>query len=251
MYRAAMGDTMTGVHGFGGVAMALYRRERTGLGDWIQVSLLDTYLHSHEINIQEYSGSRGAIEPGPAGSNPPPVAPGGFYLCGDRWVLIACVADEDWRRLSAAIGRPELGTDPRYASNTLRVEHHVELQRLVADWVTSVGDPRAVMARLDELGVCAEIVYSVAEAVHHPHNVTRRGVRTVPDDVWGEITIPGVPIRVASVPEEPDLRAHELGADTRTVLRDLLGKDDLAVDDLVAAGVVHEHTGDPTAVVRG
>lgn len=240
MPRAAMGDTMTGVHGFAGVATALFRRERTGVGDWIQVSLLDTYIHSHEINIQEYSGSRGAIEPGPAGTNPPPVAPGGFYRCGERYVFVACISDEDWRRMAAAIGRPELGAETRYGSNDLRVQHVGELQPIVAGWFESVGDPAAAVAVLDEHGVCAEIVYSVAEAVHHPHNIARRAVRTVPDDVWGEVTIPGVPIRFASVPEELDLRAVELGANTREVLRDVLGKDDAEIATLLEAGTVHE-----------
>ncbi|MCU1503333.1 MAG: hypothetical protein JWM12_2687, partial [Ilumatobacteraceae bacterium] len=82
-------------------------------------------------------------------------------------------------------------------------------------------------------------VWSVAEAVHHPHNVARRGVRTVPDDVWGEITIPGVPIRFASVADELDLRAHELGADSRAVLHDLLEREDAEIDELIASGVVH------------
>ncbi len=238
MPRAAMGDTMTGVHGFAGVATALYRRERTGQGDWIQVSLLDTYLHSHEINIQEHSGSRGAIEPGPAGTNPPPVSPGGFYRCGERWLFLACVADEDWRRLAAAMERPQLGTDPRYLTNGDRVAHNDELQAMVASWISGFADPAAASELLDRHGVCAEIVYSVGEAMRHPHNLARRGVRTVPDEVWGEVTIPGVPIRFASVPEEADLRAHELGADTRDVLGDVLALDETAIDELYASGVV-------------
>jgi crotonobetainyl-CoA:carnitine CoA-transferase CaiB-like acyl-CoA transferase len=238
MPRAAMGDTMTGVHGFAGVASALYRRERTGVGDWVQVSLLDTYLHSHEINIQEHSGSRGAIDPGPHGSNPPPVSPGGFYRCGERYLFLACVADEDWRRLSAAMGRPELGLDPRYLTNADRVAHNAELQQLVGDWIADLGEPTAVTELLDRHGVCAEIVYSVGEAMRHPHNLARRGVRTVPDDVWGEITIPGVPIRFASVPAEADLRAEELGASTREVLADVLGLDGEAIDTLYESAVV-------------
>lgn len=238
MPRAAIGDTMTGVHGFAGVVTALYRRERTGIGDWVQVSLLDTYLHSHEINIQEYSGSRGAIDPGPPGSNPPPVAPGGFFRCGERYVFLTCVADEDWHRLCGAMGRPELALDARYLTNADRVARHEELQRLVGDWVAGIGDPYALNELLEQHGVGAEIVYSVGEAIRHPHNVARRGVRTVPDDVWGEITIPGVPIRFASVPAEADLRAEELGASTRAVLTDVLGMPPAAIDELYATGIV-------------
>ncbi len=166
------------------------------------------------------------------------MSPGGFYRCGERWLFLACVADEDWRRLAVAMDRPELGTDPRYLTNADRVARDDELQPLVSDWIAGLGDPAVANDLLDRHGVCAEIVYSVGEATRHPHNLARRGVRTVPDDVWGEITIPGVPIRFASVPEEADLRAHELGADTRDVLRGMLGLDDGAIDELYTAGIV-------------
>ena len=239
MPSAAIGDTMTGVHGFAGVATALYRRERTGLGDWVQVSLLDSYIHSHEINIQALSGSRGAIDPGPRGAGKPPVAPIGFYLCGGRYLFIACVQDSDWRRMAQVLGHPELGDDARYATNEDRVEHHAELDRLVRAWLEEVGDPAPALERLESHGVCAELVHTVSEAVRHPHNVARRAVRTVPDDRWGEITIPGVPIRFASVPEEAELHARELGADNEEVLAELLGLDGGAIDELYRDGLLH------------
>jgi CoA:oxalate CoA-transferase len=104
--------------------------------------------------------------------------------------------------------------------------------------VAGCEDPAKANEILEAHGVGAEIVYSVVEAMQHPHNLARRGVRTVPDDVWGEITIPGVPIRFASMTGELDLRARELGADTREVLASVLGYDDARIEALLAGGAV-------------
>ena len=236
---AAMGDTMTGVHGFAGVAAALFRRERTGLGDWVQVSLLDTYIHSHEINIQQYSGSAvrsNRDQPAPTRRRSRPGGSTAAASATCSWPASPTRTGGGWLRRSIAPS----SAPPPLPHQQLRVQHVHELQPLVEAWFASIGEPHAAVERLDAHGVCAEIVYSVAEAVHHPHNVARRAVRTVPDDVWGEVTIPGVPIRFASVPEEPDLRARELGADTRAVLREVLHKDEAAIEELLRAGIVHE-----------
>ncbi len=232
---AAIGDTTTGVHGFAGVAAALFNRERTGRGDWVQVSLLDTYVSCHEINLQAWSGSGGTVVPGPGTAT---VCPIGMFRCGGSWLFLACVSPPEWGRLVAAMGRPELADDPRYATNEDRVRHRDEVLELLDTWLAAVGDADEVVDRLEAAGVVAAKVLTVPESAVHPHLVARRAVRTVPDDVWGEITIPGVPIRFASVPEERALAAPRLGADNAAVLTGLLGYDPAAVDALVAAGVL-------------
>jgi CoA:oxalate CoA-transferase len=234
---AAIGDTTTGVHGFAGVAAALFNRERTGRGDWVQVSLLDTYVSCHEINLQAWSGSRGEIVPGP-GTSGQTVCPIGMFRCGGSYVFVACVSPPEWGRLAAAMGRPELTDDPRYATNEDRVRHRDEVLGVLEAWLAEVGDPDVVVARLEAAGVVAAKVLTVPEAARHPHLVARRAVRTVPDDVWGEITIPGVPIRFASVPVDLPLAARELGADNTAVLTGLLGYDPAAVEVLRATGVL-------------
>jgi crotonobetainyl-CoA:carnitine CoA-transferase CaiB-like acyl-CoA transferase len=116
MPNAAIGDTMTGVHGFAGVATALYRRERLGEGDWIQVSLLDTYIHCHEINIQAYSGSGGAIEPGPTGGVHNTVCPsGGVHVRGP--------VPPHQLRVTGRLATPDRGDGRAGACHRLPVRH--------------------------------------------------------------------------------------------------------------------------------
>jgi CoA:oxalate CoA-transferase len=238
MPGAAIGDTTTGVHGFAGVAAALFNRERTGTGDWVQVSLLDTYLGCHEINIQAYSGSDGHVVPGPTGNSHPTVCPAGIFPCGTGSVFIACVSPGDWPRLAAAMGRAELGDDPRYATNEERVARRGEVIDMLQTWLDDCGTVDGAVVALQAEGVACAPILTVPEAISHPHNIVRRAVRTVSDPKWGQITIPGMPIRFASVPNERELTAPELGADNDAVLRRVLGLDAAALADLRARGAL-------------
>jgi crotonobetainyl-CoA:carnitine CoA-transferase CaiB-like acyl-CoA transferase len=244
----AMGDAATGVYGFGGVAAALFQRDRTGLGDWVQVSLLDTYMAFHEINIQAYSGSGGTQVPEPSGNFHSTVCPAGFFRCADRYLFIACVSPGDWPRIAAAIGRPELAKAPGYATNDERAAHRDEVNGLVLEWLAAVGDPEEALRVLNEHRVACELIRTVPEALAHPHNRARRVVRDVPDEVWGSVTVPGLPIRFAGMTER-DLAAHELGADNRAVLREVLDLDDARIDELEKAHVLQgPATGTPDLI---
>jgi CoA:oxalate CoA-transferase len=237
MPTAAIGDTMTGVHGFGGVMAALFNRSRTGLGDWVQVSLLDSYIHCHEINIQAFTGSNGAVVPGPTGAVHPTVVPCGIFTVRGVHLFIACVNPVDWSRFAAAMGRPELGDDPDYRTNGDRVVRKDQIIAMIDAWLAGFENVDDAVTVLDRHGVACCRILSVPEAIVHPHNLARRAVRTVADDRWGTITVPGMPIRLASA-TEPELRAEELGESTVAVLRDINGYDDERIAALVQSGAV-------------
>lgn len=237
MPTAAIGDTMTGVHGFGGVMAALFNRSRTGRGDWVQVSLLDSYIACHEINIQAFAGSDGAVVPGPTGSTHPTVVPCGIFTVRGVHVFIACVNPIDWSRLAAAMDRPELGEHPDFRTNADRVVLKETIFAMIDDWLSGFADVDDAIAVLDRHGVACCRILSVPEAIAHPHNIARRAVRTVADDRWGSITLPGMPIRLVSA-TEPELRAEELGESSVDVLREINGYDDERIAALVASGAV-------------
>ena len=90
MPQAAIGDVSTGVHAFGAIACALLHRERTGEGQYIDVSLLDAYIHSHDFTIQSHSASGGKFVPTRSGAHHMGLAPCGIFqgkgwVCGHRW----------------------------------------------------------------------------------------------------------------------------------------------------------------------
>jgi formyl-CoA transferase len=191
----------------------------------------------HEINIQAYSGSGGTQVPEASGNFHATVCPAGFFRCQDRFLFVACVSPGDWPRIATAIGRGDLAHAPGYATNDERAAHREEVNGLIEDWLATFTEPEEAIRVLTEHRVACELIRTVPEAVSHPHNVARRVVREVPDDVWGSVTVPGLPIRFAGMTER-DLRARELGADNRAVLREVLHLDDARIDQLEKAHVL-------------
>lgn len=238
MPNAAIGDASTGMHGFAAVAVALFNRERTGRGDWVQVSLIDTYINAHEINIQALTGSDGAVVPESAANRHKTVCPTGMFRSGESYVFIAVVSEGDWPRLCKAMNRPELIDDPRVATNEDRVENADFVYEAIEQWLDEIGDNQRAVEIMIEQEVAAAPILTVAEAIDHPHNVARRAVRTVKDDAWGEITIPGMPIRFAGYPDELPLRSEDLGESSAPVLKELLGYSNDEIRSLAVDGAV-------------
>ncbi len=235
MPGAAIGDTMTSAYGFGGVMTALFNRTRTGKGDWVKVSLLDSYMSCHEINVQSYSGSGGTVEPGKAGSLQ--LCPVGIFGAKQAYVYMSCVHESDWGRLAAAMGVPQLADHPDYETHASRAARAGEVNQMFIDWMDSFDDLEDALDLLVEHNVPHGRILTVPQAMEHPHNLARRVLRTVPDDRWGEITLPGVPIRIESV-VEADLRAEDLGQSSERVLAELLAYDAERIEALVSSGAV-------------
>jgi CoA:oxalate CoA-transferase len=223
MPTPAFGDSSTGICGFAGVMMALFRRTTTGEGAWVKAALVDTYIQAHELNLQMIAGSRGEYHPEPAGPVSPSVVPSGIYPAAGRYVFIACVSQGEWRRLCEAMGRPALADDERFATNDLRVAHRDELIGLIIAWLDGFADLDAAVAALEASNISCAPILSVEEAIADPINRERGAVRTVTDPVWGEIDLPGVPIRIDDLQFDDALIAPELGEHNVEILGELLG----------------------------
>ena len=128
----------------------------------------------------------------PSGSRLPRIAPSNVYRsCDDRWVVIAANHDTLWRRLAAAMGRPELAEDPRYATHGARGEHQDELDELIGAWAGA-----RTAAELDELlgreGVVCAPVNNAADILADPHFRERGLIVEVQDEHHGPMPVPGV-----------------------------------------------------------
>ena len=121
-----IGDVSTGVHAYAAIASALLYRERTGKGQYLDIALLDAYFHCHELNVQLYSGTGGAVQPKRSGSHHYAISPAGLFKGKDTYLFILCL-EHQWAVLCRAMGKPELIADPRFATNAKRVEHQVEM----------------------------------------------------------------------------------------------------------------------------
>jgi crotonobetainyl-CoA:carnitine CoA-transferase CaiB-like acyl-CoA transferase len=238
MPAPAIGDSMTGISGYAGVLTALLERHRTGRGRWVQASLVDSYMQAHELNVQMIAGSRGTYHPEPSGQYHPSVVPCGIFPVRGRHAFIAVVSQAEWRRLCAAMGDAALADDPRFADHDARAAHRPELMVLIEAWLDGFADHEQALAALQAAGIACALVLSVEEALAHPHHRARGTVRTVHDPVWGDVDLPGPPIRFAGVAPDTALVAPELGAHNADVLGELLGLAPAAVDGLRERGVL-------------
>ena len=231
-------DTASGVHAFGAIAVALFHRQRTGRGQYIDLAMVDSLYHMHELNVQGFANSAGAFVPMRAGSQHSAAGPYGIYKGPQGWIAML-VLDRQWPAMVAALGQPALEKDPRFSTNALRGQNRVELTRIVEEWMRSFATDAAVLEVLERRRVPAAPVLSVAETVTHPYFEARQMIRRVPDPVLGEVTIPGFPLKFSEFPELPDLRAPLLGEHNAEVLREQLGWEESQVRRLVELGVLH------------
>lgn len=242
--QLAIGDGTTGVHALAAISTALLYRERSGEGQFLDISLLDSYFHQHDVAVNSYSGSAGAFVPKRSGHHHLVLHPLGIYRGrgADEFYMLV-VPPLRWPAFCELIERPELAADPRFATNDARMAHHAELVEIIEAWLRAQPSREVILAKMEEAHFAFAPVLSVPEAMRHPHFVERRIVRKVTDRCFGEIELPGMPLRFSAFPGELELEAPHLGEHNRAVLGDVLNLGDDRIDALEAAGVLHATAG--------
>ncbi len=234
----ALGDVSTGAHAMGAVCAALLYRERTGLGQYLDLSLLDTYFHYHESGVQSLSLSKGAINPTRSGLHSWYAVPCGLFKARDRYIFIISPLEHQFINLCRAMGQPELATDPRFKTNADRLKNLKELVAVIEGWLQSAASDDASMAAMKELRVPHAPVLSLEEAVKHPHLRERGTVRTVHDRILGDFDVPGFALRFSDFPERLELQAPFLGEHNEEVLTEVLGYSGARVKELQRQGIL-------------
>ena len=214
---AAIGDVSTGIHGALAVVSALLHRDHTGEGQYVDVSLLDTYFSYHHTAVQVYSLSGGRVKMTRAGKHLPYGAPCSMYRGHDHYIIIIASIDHHWRYLCDAMERPNLARDPRFKTAALRVKHQAELFEIIQGWITSMPGDDAVIERLNRHRVPVAPVLSAAEAINHPHLRERGTVRRAHDKILGEYEVPGFPLRFSAF-KALDLEAPLMGEHNEEIL---------------------------------
>lgn len=234
-----LGDVNAGVHAALGIVAALRHRDRTGVGQHLDIALLDAYYHCHEANVHQYSVSQGQIQPTRSGRHMTYAAPAGIFRAHGGYVVIMGHA-QHWKDMCRAMDRPDLLEDPRFRKDSDRVAHLDELAQIIERWLAGFPDVESAVAHLEKFDVPVAPVLSVAETVGHPHLRERGTVRTVEDPVLGEFDIPGMPLRFSAFPDDLQLSAADLGEHNADVLRELLGLGEDEIMSLHDSGVLVE-----------
>lgn len=214
-------DSIAGIAAAMGTAMALFRRERTGQGDHVDVALYEPLMFIIGDMIINYTGT-GHIQ-GRVGNGTGSASPRGVYQAADgKWLSIAASNQGIAKRLFAAMGQPELIEDPRYATNAERMKHNDELQEKVKDWVGS--RPRSeVLAILEEFEVVCSQVNDASDIVEDPHFLERTLVQITGSEVLGRVLTPGPVLHLKDYPGPTYDGVPAIGEHTDEVLAEVLG----------------------------
>lgn len=212
-----MGDVSTGAHAYGAITAALFHRERGGGGQHLDIALLDCLFHCHEINVQGYDGTDGKLVPHRSGAHHFAVAPLGLFKGKTKYLVIIAIGAQ-WKNLLKVIGKEEFDTDPRFADNAGRTANKQVLIDAIEAWLQTTASDDEAVEILASNHVPVAPVLSVPEAMAHPHLNYRKTVRTVTDRAFGNLKVPGNPLRFSQYPEFLELQASFLGEHNHEVL---------------------------------
>ena len=219
------------------VVAALLHRQKTGRGQYIDVSQIETAAYSLSGWLLEYTANQGVVQRD--GNRSRAAAPHGAFPCrgDDRWCTIACHDDADWQKLVDTIGRPAWATDPRFDDLAGRKAHEDEIEAGLAAW-TSEQTAEDVMATLQEAGLEAGIVETYRDLLADPQLAHRRHFRPMPHAVIGEHFCEAMGYRLSATPEEIERPGPRLGEHGAAIYRDILGLSDEEVAALARDGVL-------------
>lgn len=234
----AFGDISTGAHAYGAIVSALYHRAKGGGGQYLDMSLLDCLFSYHEMNVQVYDASGGAMVPKRSGHQHSFVAPLGLFKCGGRYLVIVAIGPQ-WVNLAKLLGKEEWLDDPRFADPVSRNNNRDEISAAIEAWLDSIGDAeKAVKILVEDNHVPAAPVLDVPEVMEHPHMVQRGIVQTVTDRKFGTVKIPASPMKYSQFQTPLELQASSLGEHNAQVLSEQLGYSAERIASLTAAGVL-------------
>ncbi len=234
----ALGDVSTGVHALAAVACALFYRDRSGEGQYLDISLLDAYFHYHDWGVQTISASGGAKKALRTGQHYSSLCPAGMFKGRESYIFIMAWLDHHWVKFCEIMGRPELGRDPRYLDNNSRLDHRKEVIAIIEEWLARMPNDDAVIETLRAARIPVAPVLTLEQAMNHPHLIERRTVREVHDRLLGNFQVPGFPLRFSAFPDLLELEAPLLGEHNGHILSSYLGYAPSEIIRLERAGVL-------------
>ena len=230
-----LGDMVGGVFGPMAILAALHERHQTGKGRLIDISLYDGL-----IGMLGYFAQLAFItgeDPPTMGSSHPNIVPYGSFPASDGSIIIAVLSESFWGKLCEALERPELATDPRFATPTLRRERRDEVDQLISD-VTRTRTVAEWEKRLTAADVPHAPVLGVTAALAHPHALAREMVVEAEHATIGKIKVVGRPIKFPGAKQPPVTAPPTLGQHTEQVLHEELGYSEAEIAALKAGGII-------------
>jgi formyl-CoA transferase len=232
----SIGDTLTATYGCIGVLAALHVREKTGKGQVIDAALYESVLQVMEGLVPEYD--HGGFIRERSGSILTGIAPSNVYRCSDGEYMIGANKDSLWQRLAEAMGRPELGSDPRYATHIARGHNQRELDDLINAWTRTLTVSE-LDAMMSEYSIPAGRVYRAPEMLEDPHFKAREAIVEVETERFGKLKMQNAFPKLSATPSSVRRAAPSVvGQHNAEIYGQLLGLGEAELAELSTAGVI-------------
>ncbi len=227
-------------HAFVALMAALWDRDITGEGQWIDLSQFEALVSvmGPELLATIVNGE----DPIRQGNFSQYKAPYNCYPCRgeDKWCAIAVSTDDEWARLCQAMGNPGLAQDTRFDTVLARLKNRAELDGIISKW-TARQTSYEVMMTLQRAGVAASMVQDMPEVCKDPHLAAREFLQTdIPDHWHGKVNLGGIQVRLSSTPGWVKDAAPYMGEQNGLVFGELLGMAPEEIETLKAKGAIEE-----------
>jgi crotonobetainyl-CoA:carnitine CoA-transferase CaiB-like acyl-CoA transferase len=221
-------DLSTGMNACIGILMALYERNRSGKGQFIDATLYDSAIALHQPHAPNYFVA--GMKPKLVGNSHGSLAPYSNFPTRGRNIVVGAGNDGQFRKLCQMLGKPELADDPRFKTNKDRVANKPALEAELRD-LTKDRDGESFAVELMQAGVPSGAVLEVPDVMEHPHT-KHRGM------VWEKDGYRNVgnPVKLSRTPADVRSKPKKFGTDTRAVLAEA-GYTAAEIDKLVATGI--------------
>ena len=227
-------DITSGIYGAYGILGALYERERSGVGQRVEVAMLDAVLSLYS-DVATNVLSAGARY-GKFGSGHPDLVPYQAFRARDGWFIVACLTNAFWKRLAPALGRADLLEHPHFKGMKDRVEHRAEVVVTLSE-IFATDDVAHWVALCEENDIPSCRVNRLEDILAHPQIASNAALAEASHPTLGRYRTLSPPVKLGATPSALDRGAPTLAQHTREVLRES-GLDESEIERLIAAGAI-------------
>ncbi|MCF6096458.1 CoA transferase [Thermovorax subterraneus] len=232
---ASIGDITAALFLAIGILAALNVREKTGLGQKVDVAMLDCQVAILENAIARYFVT--GKSPQPIGNRHPSITPFSSFKTKDGFVIIAVGNDNLWAKFCNVVGRPELIDDERFKTNPDRTKNWEELESILNE-IFSEKTTDEWLEILEKAGIPCGPINNIERVVNDPQVKAREMLVELEHPVAGRMKVPGIPIKFSETPGKVESPAPLLGQHTEEVLKEMLGFTEEQIETLRANEVI-------------
>ncbi|MEE4186346.1 MAG: CoA transferase [Gammaproteobacteria bacterium] len=232
----SIGDSLAATFACVGALAALYHKQKTGEGQVVDSAIYEAVLNMMESLVTEYDKAGYIRER--TGAILPNVAPSNIYPTSDgKLILIAANQDTVFRRLTEAMGQPELAADERYATHTARGVVQEELDELISEWTRTIT-AEELEARMEEFGIPSGKIYTTPDMLEDEHFKAREAIATTLHPQFGELKMQNVAPKLSKTPGAIRRPGPELGQHNEEIYTAVLNMPADRISALTEQGII-------------